>query len=79
MPKVGEDIVMGSCDSVKKIITLATELNPKDRMHTFLHELCHAVLLETGVSPVLNAKIEEIIIDNLSKTISEFILKKGQK
>ena len=65
--------LMGCVFYEQKTICLDKTLSDFDKLHTFLHEVFHAVIAETGLSGTIGSKLEEPVVDNMSKTTSKFI------
>lgn len=54
------------------LIEVNTKCNAETQAITIIHELCHATLFRSGIPNTnLNEEVEEIICDQIAKTIVE--------
>lgn len=69
--------VDGIYHAQKGIIQIDTNLKGKARIHAFIHEYCHAVIDIIGAHNCeISPDLEEIIVDNIGRSISDnFILR----
>mgnify|MGYP003128821100 CR=1 FL=1 len=62
----------GYCNKLDKVIKIDAALkNGKDRDNTYIHEVFHAILYEAHVHEVFTEGIEEIVVQNLSRYITD--------
>lgn len=65
-------MIDGLCDPNSRIISIRRELPKEEKIKVFLHELTHALLFETHLSPNgLDAAIEEILCDSIADCLNE--------
>lgn len=68
------DKCCGLIDPETKTIYIDKTMTIEKQLHTFFHEVIHAVLNETGCGHSLSI-LEEPIVDNVSKCMAELFLK----
>lgn len=73
-PTFNGEEVDGLCDFINKKIILRRGQADREKLETLFHELFHAALKETGISLILHHKIEEMIVDNLSRLVVNYIM-----
>lgn len=71
--KVDNQNNLGECDKNKKIIRIKRSLNEAERQATLIHELFHAVLHEIYADALISDDLEEIIVENLSTYILDYL------
>ena len=59
----------GYHDHEKRKIVIARGMEKEDKLHTFLHELFHAYIFECGIREGLDSQLEEVVVDQLAKSI----------
>ena len=70
----------GSYDSANSTIYINKSLNDQEKIQTFMHELCHAVLDRMGCSvEVISEALEEILVELISVGIFEVMDVKFKK
>jgi hypothetical protein len=72
---------LGLCESDKAVITIADDLEVHSNIPAetiLLHEVCHAVLYETGLGHVMKGTVEEAVVHGLALGLSRvgYILNK---
>jgi hypothetical protein len=72
---------LGLCESDKAVITIASDLEVHSNIPPetiLLHEVCHAVLYETGLGHVMKGTVEEAVVHGLALGLSRvgYILNK---
>lgn len=67
----------GAYRSEKNIIEIESKLKGKEFNHAFIHEYCHAIIDIIGAHNCeISDDLEEIIVDNIGRSISDnFILR----
>lgn len=60
------NFVDGLCDQKNRIIYIDHGSPKSARAGIFLHELLHAISVETKVCEVLDTKVEEIFVENIA-------------
>lgn len=63
--------IAGDCDSEKKIIKICPKQTQKQKLHTLLHEMNHAVIFRTGIFQAVDEKVIETISENIATAILE--------
>jgi len=66
---------VGLCDYNAREITLLKSLKGKDKLATFLHEVNHATLWESGAGQTLSRDLTEVIVDTLAKVYVKNFMK----
>lgn len=64
---------MGLCDVENKKIHVLKKLPPKEAKIVLIHEVIHAVIGTGGIYQVLSHDIEEILCDQVSRTLSKLL------
>jgi Zn-dependent peptidase ImmA (M78 family) len=69
--------VDGLYNSEKYLIKIDSNLKGRARIHTFMHEYCHAIIDIIGAHNCeISPDLEEIIVDNIGRSIADnFILR----
>jgi len=65
----GHDFVMGLMDPVARQISIDADLKGRTLIHTYLHELNHAILFELYV--LMSVQVEEIIVEGMSDVYTD--------
>ena len=69
----GNHDLRGLCDKEKNTIFILSTQQPAEMFETVLHEISHAILWETGVTPTLHEAQEEILVENITRYIASNI------
>lgn len=62
---------LGMCDRLDHVIYIEINQPDKDKMHTLLHEVGHAVFSRVGIVQGLNPELEEVIVETMATAIIE--------
>ncbi len=63
----------GTCDYKKNVIEIESRLGMERRYIAFIHEVLHALLYESCVTPFIKKGKEEAVIQNLEAPLAAFI------
>lgn len=71
---------LGACNPNTEEIKISPDQRQKDRLHSLIHEMGHAVIYRTGIFQGLDEKVIEVIVENMATAILEnFTLIKKKK
>ena len=62
---------LGLCDRVASIIYIEAAQSDKDKIHTLVHEIGHAVFSRVGLCQGVSDEIEEVIVENMATALLE--------
>lgn len=67
LDQVDEEDSMGECECTNRIIYIKDGLEEEEEVATFLHELLHAIMFESGIHCTsVSSDVQEIICENIS-------------
>ena len=68
--------IIGTCDRDKKQIYIESCIESEDLfLKTLLHEVCHGLVYESGLSNVISQEVEELICIAMEKYVDLFDIK----
>ncbi len=73
-----QDGVMGQTEQEGRVVALSETLEGHQAFETFLHELVHVAMLETGVDNVLESNQKEAVCDCVALLFSDIVTLKGE-
>jgi Zn-dependent peptidase ImmA (M78 family) len=62
---------LGLCDRLTNTIYIEANQSDKDKLHTLIHEIGHAVFGRVGLCQGISPEIEEVIVENMATAIIE--------
>ena len=62
---------LGLCDRLTSTIYVEANQSDKDKLHTLLHEMGHAVFGRVGLVQGISPELEEVIVENIATAIVE--------
>jgi Zn-dependent peptidase ImmA (M78 family) len=63
--------ILGLCDRPTKTIYIEANQSDKEKLHTLIHEIGHALFGRVGLCQGVNPEIEEVIVESIATTLIE--------
>ena len=63
--------VLGLCDRLTNTIYIEAAQSDKDKLHTLIHEIGHAVFGRVGLCQGISPELEEVIVEAMATAIIE--------
>lgn len=63
--------ILGLCDRITNTIYIEASQSEKDKLHTLLHEVGHAVFGRVGLVQGISPELEEVIVESMATAIIE--------
>ena len=65
----GEEV--GFCNRDTNTILIEASQSDEDKIHTLIHEICHAVFGRISLNQAVSQDVEEIIVDSIATALVE--------